>query len=154
MRPLRPAPVRAEAMPRLHAGWRLLAGAAPLVLQLSAHADSTVPPQGDSNQDKKAHSVEVPVQKVVPCPSTADHTMRTGGVMVAPQPPRLDKAKKDGAKKSEPGKKPAPPAHKDNAPTTAERWEVRGLELHATRIERPLVIHPHGPDEPCEKADA
>jgi hypothetical protein len=140
-RVLAPAPAARARFPRLPAAWRILAGAAPLALAGAALADATVPPPPGHETEKKT---------VTPCPlrggqaGSSEQYPMPGGVIAAPQPPvpPLPKAdpKKDKAKaKAKPAKEAAKPSE----------WRLEGFEWHVDA--QPLILHPHGPDEPCRK---
>lgn len=82
----RAAPSLRARYPRLVAAWRILVGAAPLMLGSAARGDASLPPTTASRDDGIAeHGPPVEAQKPI-------ITVKLGGVVAVvepPQPPRL-----------------------------------------------------------------
>jgi hypothetical protein len=139
--------------PRLGAAWRALAGAAALAPAI-AGADVTPPPQrrgGDPPRvepprPKGEMPAPQPPQRPAPMPQQID--IEPGGVMVMPEPPKPPKVTKDpksGKIKIEPQSCPGKKCPVDG--TTA----ARTFRVTDALADAGLVLHPHGPDEPCRR---
>jgi hypothetical protein len=124
MKPRR-APVTEPRYPRLHAGWRVLLGAA-LVPSL-ASADVTPPKPGTAATGSRAGNsaaAATPAKKA-PCPLSTEPATKASKAKAKPREPRL---------LGELGFHVGPP----EAPV-----------FHASAGGE-TVIHAHGPDEPCK----
>jgi len=169
-----PAPSRAAGYPRLARAWRLLVGAAPLVIApAAARGDASTPPcPQHANQSGKVPQVkgDIPAPRP-PAPPPVDkakaaeiilETPALGGVIASPEPPRPPPQPN---KVGEP-KKAAPPKRKTIVPPKKQEPVLDGLlgrrvappdgravafVIGGELDEGAIVIHPHGPDEPCRR---
>ncbi len=142
------SPPRAPAYPRIADAWRVLLGAAPLVVGGVAHADSSVPPCPTQHKPDQPQPMKQPPMPTPPLP---------GGMMRprTPEPPTPQPPKSpDTPKKLK--QQPAPPKRDELfqidggygrrvAPPDAPRFVM------TDDPEGAIVIHAHGPDEPCKR---
>jgi hypothetical protein len=122
----RPAPATEPRYPRLHAGWRVLLGAA-LVPSL-ASADVTPPKPGNAATGSPAGSTAAAAttSKKAPCPRSADPAAKTNKAKARPErEPRVL-----GELGFHVGSPEAPVFH--------------------ASADGESVLHAHGPDEPCK----
>lgn len=178
MRPIKPASPRRPSYPRLDGAWRILLGAAPMVLAAPAHGDATVPThgktktsagKGEGEKPAPPRPVKVrlggdeayvappdlpeanPAVKRAPCPLKAK--VAPEGVKIDPQKPPLPKGKpqpQGGARVPTPPR-PEPPQvdgglARPSLPAPPDA--IRSAAVQPRRG-RAMVLHLHGPDEPC-----
>jgi len=176
---VKPAPARATGYPRLARAWRLLVGAAPLVMApAAARGDASTPPcpqHANQNSGKVPQAKgDIPAPKP-PAPPPVDkakaaeiilETPALGGVIAAPEPPRPPSAPPPQPKVGEPKKAAPPPKGKTIVPPKKQEPVLDGLlgrrvappdgravafVVGGEPREGAIVIHPHGPDEPCRR---
>jgi hypothetical protein len=144
-RKITPAPKRLAGYPRLKAAWRLLLGAAPLAFPSLAHADATVPGPGPQQSGKNQ-----PVPKPQKQPKPTRVVPRLMGDYSPPEPPSPPPAppppKVEKPREESPRVKGGPA--KPRRPTVGTEMSPFTFYLSADG-DHDLVLHPHGPDEPC-----
>jgi hypothetical protein len=156
-RQVEPATARRAAYPRLSA---LVVGAAPFVAG-SAFADVTPPVTGQTVHAPPVLAVAPPPPQPPPQPSNppppdqpappAHIVPPLRGKIACPRPPKEPAGKTEP--KANPKKKPELPKIMGDLaraePPSAHTWRL----LEAASLEESArVVHPHGPDEPCQVA--
>jgi hypothetical protein len=140
------SPPRTVNYPRVADAWRLLLGAAPLIVGGVAHADASVPPCPNQKQPDR------PVPEKTPTPTP---TPPIPGGMMRPLPPDPPKPPKPPEPSRKLKKQPAPPVRIE--PDIDGGFGRRVSPPDAPRFvltddpEGAIVIHAHGPDEPCKR---
>ncbi len=145
-----PTPPRPQ-YPRLRAGWALLIGATPALAAAPAWGDASV---GNAKKppDKRApKDPQNPPSRDPAPPKTIEPEL--GGKVAAPRPPQPPPEGDKKAAEQKPKKPPPMPGGlaRPSKHDPIDFVEVSSLDGESIAGDDWIVIHPHGPDEPCSQ---